>query len=230
MRRAVNFYANDAKVTAISVHDLLAAADHRRIRCAPPRAPNRRRERRSAASRNGGLYNVVPSWLGTRWPARSPRRPTTVSPSRSDCRARPTASTTRFFVGGIYDATAKTVDAFVIEDPFPAIDFTERVRAIRQRQRRIRRRMTLLPRTPPPAVEPRSPPLAYKAAGAFVLGPGRDVRRDRALRRDHDHHRCRTAVSFAAGRVYTVCASRRRDGHVHDRRQSPDPDRTTQPR
>jgi len=112
-----------------------------------------------------------------------------------------------FYQSGLYNATTKTVDAFVVEDPVPAqMDFSvSRVRfvnAIYNSQP-----MTLHIRNTTTGTETAvGDAVAYKNAGAFTAVPGASY--DLAVRvaGSATNVIARTGVSFEAGRIYTISA------------------------
>jgi hypothetical protein len=112
-----------------------------------------------------------------------------------------------YYLSGIYNATTKTADAFVVEDPIPkTFDFTKAyVRFVNGISNSSP--MTLYAKLSTTGVESAVGGLiAYKNAGAFTaLDPGSY---DIATRVSGSSANAisRTAVSFSAGRYYTVGA------------------------
>ncbi|MGQ0713182.1 MAG: DUF4397 domain-containing protein [Gemmatimonadaceae bacterium] len=110
-----------------------------------------------------------------------------------------------FYQSGFYNSTTKTVDAFVVEDPFIAnIDFSAAyvrfVNAISNAEP-----MTLFATHQTTDVETAvGGEVAYKGAGAFTAIPGGVY--DLATRYANSTSNAirRTGVSFLAGRVYTI--------------------------
>jgi hypothetical protein len=109
-----------------------------------------------------------------------------------------------YYVSGIYDPVAKTADAFVVEDQIPAtIDPTQTyvrfVNAVSNSQP-----MTLYAKSSITGNQtPVGGAIAYKAAGTFTAMPG-GVYDLNARNADSTNAVTRLAVSFLAGRVYTV--------------------------
>jgi hypothetical protein len=113
-----------------------------------------------------------------------------------------------YFMSGIYDATAKTVDAFVVEDPVvPPSDFTVAtvrfVHAISNANP-----MTLYAKS---TVAPNTEytigsEVAYKGAGAFTSIPAGVYDLSTRYTASATNAMTRTGVSFVFGRVYTVTA------------------------
>jgi hypothetical protein len=112
-----------------------------------------------------------------------------------------------FFMSGFYNTTAKTVEGFVIEDPFPpAFDFTKAyvrfVNAISNSSP-----MTLFIKNTVNNDElPVGAAVAYKSGGAFVAVPGGVYDLTTRVGGSTTAAITRTAVSFSVGRVYTIGA------------------------
>ena len=110
-----------------------------------------------------------------------------------------------YYMSGFYNAGAKTVEAFVVDDPFDAaIDFTQSyvrfVNAISNSQP-----MILYAKNPTTLAEvPLGAAVAYKGAGAFTAIPGGVYDVAVRLTGSTTNAISRTAVSFLAGRVYTI--------------------------
>ena len=113
-----------------------------------------------------------------------------------------------YFMSGFYDAVAKTVDAFVVEDPVvPPTDFTVAtvrfVHAISNANP-----MTLFAKS---TVAPNTEytigsEVAYKGAGAFTAIPAGVYDLSTRYTGSATNAMTRTGVSFVFGRVYTVTA------------------------
>jgi len=113
-----------------------------------------------------------------------------------------------YFMSGFYDATAKTVDAFVVEDPVvPPTDFSiatvRFVHAISNANP-----MTLYAKS---TVAPNTEytigsEVAYKGAGAFTGIPAGVYDLSTRYAGTATNAMTRTGVSFVFGRVYTVTA------------------------
>jgi hypothetical protein len=113
-----------------------------------------------------------------------------------------------YFMSGFYDATAKTVDAFVVEDPVvPPTDFSVAtvrfVHAISNANP-----MTLYAKN---TVAPNTEyaigsEVAYKGAGAFTAIPAGVYNLSTRYTGSATNAMTRTGVSFVFGRVYTTTA------------------------
>jgi hypothetical protein len=110
-----------------------------------------------------------------------------------------------YYMSGFYDATAKTVEAFVVEDNYSgAIDFTQAyVRFVNAISNSAP--MTMYAKNTTTTVEvPVGGAVAYKAAGNFVAVPAGVYDVATRLNGVTANAISRTAVSFVAGRVYTI--------------------------
>jgi hypothetical protein len=110
-----------------------------------------------------------------------------------------------FYLSGPYSTTTKKVDAFLVEDPLPAaMDYTVAyvrfVNAISNANP-----MTLYARNTTTAAEvPLGATVAYKTAGAFTALPAGVYDLGARVAGSGTNAIARTAVSFDAGRVYTI--------------------------
>lgn len=111
------------------------------------------------------------------------------------------------YMSGFYNAATKTVDGFVVEDPFPAtIDFSAAhvrfVHAIANANP-----MTLYAKNTVTGTEVAvGGSVAYKSGGAFVALPAGSYDLSTRYAGASTNAIVRTAVTFAAGRVYTIGA------------------------
>lgn len=188
----VNFYADAAKVTAIS--------------SATGRESTNGVTYGGAAS--GGYYSAVaagPRTLSGRLAA-----DTTHPVVSSLATTLETGKAYSFYQSGIYDATAKTVDAFIVEDAFaPQIDYSGAsvrfVNAIFNANPLV----LYATKTAPPdsgAVFTIGTAVAYKGAGAFTTLPDGTYNLAARYVDSTANKLSRTGVSFLAGRVYTITA------------------------
>jgi hypothetical protein len=109
-----------------------------------------------------------------------------------------------YYISGIYNTTSKTAESFIVEDNLPAVDYTKSyvrfVNAISNSSPMV----LSAKNTSTNAVTPVGDAIAYKSAGAFVaLDPGVYDLTTRVPGAAADAFN-RLAVSFAAGRIYTV--------------------------
>ncbi len=203
----VNFYANDAKVTAVSSTS-----------CTPPADTTTACRTTGIESTTGTTYGNVAAGgfysgitpgqytLSSRIAAATDNGlavanvPATLSDGKSYS----------FYVSGIYNTTTKAVDAFVVEDNYPqqvSADtiYVRFVNAISNAGP-----LTMYLRNPVSgAVGQVSAPIAYKAAGGFVTIPFSGLGVADVLVRTAGattNLATLTGLSFGSGRVYTVTA------------------------
>jgi len=202
---SVNFFANDTKLTAVSSTS-----------CTPPTIPpnalctttgiESTTGTAYGAAANGGLYSSV-------------------APGAYSFNGRISASTDNglqvaklsstlangkhysLYTSGFYDATAKTMDAFVVEDAFSEeIDFSKSSARLVNASSNSSP-MTLYAKNPGTGDSLLiASSIAYKSAGAFVPVPAAVY--DLTVRYAGSNTAVITlaAVSFVAGRAYTVNA------------------------
>ncbi len=112
-----------------------------------------------------------------------------------------------FYMSGFYNTTTKSVEGFVVEDPVPAtFDYTAaQVRFVNAISNSSA--MTLYARHTTTGAElPVGSAVAYKAAGAFTTVPGGVYDIITRTAGSSTNVITLAAVSFSAGRVYTVNA------------------------
>jgi hypothetical protein len=112
-----------------------------------------------------------------------------------------------FYQSGFYSTTAKTVDAFIVEDPFPdEIDYTVAlVRFVHAMSNA--NPMTLYVKPTGTTTETAiGGAVAYKSAGAFTPLPGGVYDLSTRYVGSSTNAITRTEVSFSRGRVYTITA------------------------
>lgn len=112
-----------------------------------------------------------------------------------------------YYISGIYNTTTKTAEAFVLEDAFvDTLDYTVAyvrfVNAISNANP-----MTLYATNPTTGVQlPVGGAVAYKSGGAFTALPGAVYNLTTRYVGSTTNVITRTAVSFSAGKVYTIGA------------------------
>lgn len=202
---AVNFYANDAKVTAILATTCTVITDDNREQCTTT----------GAESTDGVAYgsagNGANAWYSDIAPgqytisgriAAATNKGLAIASAQANLAAGKFYS---FYMSGIYDATSKTADAFIIEDVLPPVDYTKAqvrfVNAISNSNP-----LTLyVKNTTTLAETAHGSATAYKSATAFIaLEPGTY---DLAVRSGGTTNLItRLNVGFAEGRIYTITA------------------------
>lgn len=185
---SVNFYANDAKITAISS----ATGTESTLGVA------------YGGVGSGSFYSSITPGQYTF----SGRISATVDkdlPIASVAGTIADGKRYSYYMSGFYNTTAKTVDAFIVEDVYPdAIDFSVAtvrfVNAISNSSA-----MTLFARNTTTAAETAiGAAVAYKSGGAFVTLPPGLYDLNTRTSGSTVNAISRTGVSFSAGRVYTI--------------------------
>ena len=200
----VNFYANDAKITAIGSTTCSPPADTTTACKTTGAEPTTGTA--YAAPGNAALYNEI-------------------TPGQVTFAGKIAATTDKglavatvagqvdnnkyysFFMSGAYDATAKKAEAFLVEDAIPDTpDFTQTyvrfVNAISNSQP-----MTLFAKNTVTGTESAAgAAIAYKAAGTFTGIPPGVYDLNTRTAGSTTNVITRAAVSFVAGHVYTVTA------------------------
>lgn len=202
----VNFYANDTKLTAISVGTCTAV---------PPATPSEACTTAGAESvlgvgyggvGAGGFYSGIEPGQYTL----SGRIAAAIDKDLPISNLTATVENGKkysYYLSGFYNTTAKTVDGFMVEDPFPTqIDWTAAhvrfVNAISNANP-----MTLYARDQVTGVEyPVGGEMAYKAAGAFTPLPNGVYDLSTRYAGSATNALTRTGVSFSAGTVYSITA------------------------
>lgn len=112
-----------------------------------------------------------------------------------------------YFVSGVYNTTAKTVDAFIIEDPLPAIDWTKaQIRFVNASANSSPMQLTVRDSTTKVETVIGSGTTAYKSAGTFTAIPGALYQLYTTVAGSSTKVIQRDGVTFNAGRIYTVTA------------------------
>jgi Domain of unknown function (DUF4397) len=185
----VNFYANDTKMTAIN-------------------------SATGVESTTGVAYGLVGSggFYGGIAPGQYTLTGKIAATTDKDLAIASVAATIAdgkyysFYQSGFYNTAAKTVESFVVEDPVPAVDYTVAyvrfVNAISNSSA-----MTLYAQNTVTAAETAlGAAAAYKAAGAFTSVPEGVYDLNTRVAGSATNVISRAAVSFLAGRVYTIGA------------------------
>jgi hypothetical protein len=200
---SVNFFANDAKVTAISSTS-----------CSPPTTPpNPACTAAGIESTNGTAYGALGN--GGLYSSIAPGQYTLagkISAATDNGLAVATLSSTladgkyySFYTSGFYDAGTKKMDSFIIEDAFPAdIDFTSSyVRFVNASSNS--NPMTLYAKNTVTGDSVAiGSSIAYKSGSAFVKVPGAVYDVTVRYAGSNTSVAVGTGVSFSNGRVYTV--------------------------
>lgn len=204
---AVNFYANETKVTAISSTSCTPPATPPNPACGTTGVESPNGVAYGSVG-NGGLYSsIAPAQYSF-----SGRLSDTTSANHGVIVAKLSATLVQgkhysLYTGGFYDAVAKNMDAFILEDAFPdSINYTaSSVRFV-----------NASPNSNPMTLYAKNTvtgdsvvigsDIAYKSGSAFVTVPGAVY--NLTVRYDGSNTAviASAGVSFTASRVYTVTA------------------------
>jgi hypothetical protein len=181
----VNFYANDTKVTAIT--SATGAESTTGVNY--------------TGAGNGALYNSLNPGQYT-FTARIAAATDKDLPIASVQTTLVDGKFYSYFVSGVYSTAAKNAEAFIVEDPIPALDYNVAyvrfVNAIANSQA-----MTLnVTHTVTGTTTAIGGPVAYKSAGNFIAIPEGSYN----LATSGGGVITRNAVSFSSGRVYTIAS------------------------
>lgn len=186
---SVNFYANDAKMTAITsatgAESALGVA--------------------YSAVGAGGFYTGIAPGVYTL----SGKISATVD---KDLAISTTSATIvdgkfySFYLSGFYNTATKSVESFVVEDPIPAVDYTVAYVRFVNGISNSSPMVLNAKHTVTGAVVPVGAAIGYKSAGAFTaLPPGVYDLTTRVTGASTDAI-ARTGVSFSSGRSYTIAS------------------------
>lgn len=111
-----------------------------------------------------------------------------------------------YYISGLYNTTAKTAEAFVVEDPIPAVDYT--VAYVRFVNAISNSGATVLTakNTTTGAVTAIGAAIAYKSAGAFVALPPGIYDISARINGQATDLVVRTGLNFVLGHSYTIAA------------------------
>jgi hypothetical protein len=205
---AVDFYANDQKLTTTSMAACSSPIDGKttdQTCLGTGVADTTGTPYGGSANGTNGLYTSIAPGTYTL----SGRTTSKANPGVTISNTPATIADGKFYtyyLSGIYNTTSKAVEGFVVEDPLPAIDYQNAsvrfVNAISNSQP-----MTLFAKEQTSGVETAiGSTVAYKNAGAFTtLAPGIYDLSTRVAG-SGTNVITRTGVSFFGGRVYTITA------------------------
>jgi hypothetical protein len=112
-----------------------------------------------------------------------------------------------FFTSGPYSTTTKTVDAFIVEDPLPAIDWANaQIRFVNASFNSNPMQLTVRDSSTKVETVIGSGTTAYKSAGTFTAIPGALYQLYTTVAGSATKVIQRDGVTFSAGRIYTVTA------------------------
>ena len=204
---SVNFFANDQKLTAASSTSCSSSVNGQTsdTTCLNAGKESRNGTNYGGGANGGGLYSSIAPGSYTL----SARLTTAANNGVAIASAPATLADGKFYsyyLSGFYNATTKSVESFLIEDPLPTVDYTQAnvrfVNAISNSQP-----MTLYAKNQTTGVETAiGSTVAYKSAGAFTGLPTGTYDLSTRVAGSSTNVITRTGVGFAAGRVYTITA------------------------
>lgn len=200
----VNFYANDTKMTAIASSACASPATAADSTACSTTGIESTVGTKSGAVASGGLYDGIAPGQYT-LTARAAGGTDVVSTATQSIADGGHYS---FFMSGPYDAASKTADAFIVEDPIPAIDYTTGyvrfVNAVSDGTGPLTLYMTDTESGDTTTI---GDPVAYKAAGTFVKVPPGTYKLGAGYAGSASNLIDRTsAITVSGGHVYTVTA------------------------
>ncbi len=187
----VNFYANDTKVTAISstsgAESVLGVA--------------------YGAVGAGGLYSAIEPGQYT-FSGRIAAVVDKDLPISSLSATLENGKSYSFYQSGFYNTTSKTVEGFLLEDPYVDQDnfSTAQVRFVNAIANSSPMTLYITGTTPVTAEVAVGGPVAYKSGSAFVAVPNGVYSVATRTTGSATNVILRTGVSFVAGRIYTIGA------------------------
>jgi len=203
----VNFYADDTKLTAISSTTCAILTDANREQCTTVGAES------TTGVVYGGAGNGTSGYYADIAPGQHTIKGKIAAATDKDLAIANLPATIAegkyysFYLSGIYSATTKTAEAFIVEDPIPTIDYTVAYVRFVNAVPNGTGPMTLFARNTTSGTElPVGAAVAYQSAGTFTSLPIGTYDLAARYADGSTNVISRTAVSFSAGRVYTIGA------------------------
>jgi predicted small secreted protein len=202
----VNFFVNDKKVTAISATGCYLLDDTNRQQCLSAGSEA------TTGVAYGSAGNGTSAWYSDVTAGQatiSGKIATTTDKNLAIANLQTTVTAGKFYsyyLSGIYNTTAKTSDAFIVEDVMPPEDFNVAyVRFVNASS--TTQPMTLFVTNRTTTAETAvGGPVAYKSGGAFVSVPVGSYDLRTRVAGSTTNVFSRDQISFAAGRAYTITA------------------------
>lgn len=203
---SVNFYINDNKTTGVSTTACYILTDINRQQCLSTGIES------TAGIAYGSAANSTNAWYSDVAPGNvsiAGKISATTDNDLAIATLQANVATGKFYsfyLSGIYNTTTKTTDAFIVEDVMPPQDFTKAyVRFVNASA--TTQPMTLYAKDRTSGVEIAiGGDVAYKSAGAFVAVPLSSYDLSTRVAGSSTNVFTRTAVSWSAGRAYTITA------------------------
>lgn len=203
---AVNFYINDTKYTAVAATGCYILTDANRQQCTTAGIES------TSGVAYGGAGNGANGWYSDIAPGQVTLQGKIAAATDKDLAISNLQTSLAegkfysYYLSGIYDATGKAADSFIVEDVLPEVNFTTAfVRFVHASGNA--NPMTLYVKDRTTLAETAvGAEVAYKGAGAFVAVPVGSYDLAARYAGASTNEFSRTAVSFFAGRVYTITA------------------------
>lgn len=206
----VNFYVNNVKTTAVastSCFNLATAADTIKAKCLAAGIEATTGVAYGSAGNGGNAwYSDLPPGQTTVQGriAAATDKGLAIASAQANIEAGKYYS---YYLSGIYNATAKTAESFIIEDPIPPTDYTVAyVRFVHAMAGVNPMRLYLINRTTLAELPIGGTEVAYKAGSAFIAVPVGAYDLATRYAGTATNVVTRTNVSFGLGRVYTITA------------------------
>ena len=186
---SVNFYANDTKLTAIT--SATGAESTNGVA--------------TGGAGNGGFYNAIAggTYTFTGKISAATDKDLSISPLQAQIADGKYYS---YYISGFYNTTSKSAEAFVVEDPLPAVDQTLAYVRFVNASPNSSPMVLNVKNTTGGAVTAIGSTVAYKTAGGFVAIPAGNYDLATRVAGGSTDIITRAAVAFSAGRVYTIAA------------------------
>lgn len=186
---AVNFYANDTKITAITSATGAESTTGVGV----------------GGAGNGGLYNGLAggTYTFTGKISAATDKNLAISPLQAQIADGKYYS---YYISGFYNTTSKSAESFIVEDPLPAVDQDNAYVRFVNASPNSSPMVLNVTATTGGAVTAIGSAVAYKGAGGFVAIPGGNYNLATRTAGGSTDVITRAAVAFAAGRVYTIAA------------------------
>jgi len=204
---AVNFYINNTKATAVTSTLCYILTDANRDQCTTTGIESTSGVAYGSAGNgaSGWYSDVAPGQITVQGKiAATADNGLAISNLQANVAAGKFYS---YYLSGVYDATAKTADSFIVEDAIPAPDYTVAYVRFVNAVPNATGPMTLYAKDRTTLVEaPVGAAVAYKSAGAFTAVPLGTYDLATRYAGSTTNVISRTSVGFSVGRVYTITA------------------------
>jgi hypothetical protein len=203
----VNFFANDTKVTAVAATGCYLLTAENQAACTTTGLES------TTGVAYGGAGNGGNAWYSDVAPGQytlSGRIAAATDKNLSIANAQANVESGKFYsfyLSGIYNTTTKSAEAFIVEDKIPALDYSQAyVRFVHAMSNANPMTLYAKDRVAPNTEVAIGAQVSYKGAGEFTAIPPGSYDLSTRYAGLSTNAITRTAVGFAAGRVYTITA------------------------